>query len=467
MKLSVMELQKTMTSHDPIDPSMIQADGICPGISVGQQIPLALKEKETLAYRLMEKVCEPRNLNRALKRVKANKGAPGCDGMTVRELSKHFKQNRNNLVWSLLEGTYRPQPVRGITIPKPNGGERQLGIPTVVDRLVQQAIHQVLEPILDPNFSESSFGFRPGRSAHGALKQAQEIVRGGRRWVVDIDIEAYFDNVNHDILVSRLARRIGDKRLLKLIRRFLQAGLMQDGICHQRVKGTPQGGPLSPILSNLMLDDLDKELEKRGHLFCRYADDCNIYVHSERAGERVLTSVRDFLRKHLRLEINPMKSAVALVSERQFLGYKFNEKCELGISKKSMKRVKERIRGLTRRNRGINIGEMIRDLNRYLRGWMSYYRLVDRPSWFEGLDGWIRRRLRCFRIKQCRTWLNVAKEYGQLSYKELHRILRAHREGGGLWYKSNTYVAKWIFSVSWFNSQGLQSLKLRYEELTA
>jgi RNA-directed DNA polymerase len=270
----------------------------------------------------MEKVCDRANLNQAYLRVKANKGAPGVDGVNVDELREWLHTHKDELIGSLLDGTYAPQPVKGVQIPKPGGGVRQLGIPTTRDRLVQQAMLQVLTPVLDPTFSENSFGFRPGRGAHDALKQAQQYVEDGRVFVVDMDLEKFFDRVNHDILMARLARNVKDKRFLRITRAFLNAGLMQNGVCVRRDEGTPQGGPLSPLLANLLLDDLDKELEKRGHAFCRYADDCNIYVHSLKAGERVMESITAFLAKRLKLRVNQEKSTVDYVDQRKFLGYR-------------------------------------------------------------------------------------------------------------------------------------------------
>ena len=280
------------------------AEVVQPSPCVEPLSTLAQDRDRALTFSLMEQVVNPANLNRAYARVKANKGAPGTDGMSVGQLAGWIVEHKQVLLASLLDGSYQPQPVRGVQIPKPGGGMRQLGIPTVVDRLVQQAMLQVLEPILDPTFSESSYGFRPGRSAHGALQKAKEFVAGGRDIVVDIDLEKFFDRVNHDVLMSRLSRHVDDKRMLKIIGRFLRAGMMSDGVCVSREQGTPQGGPLSPLLSNLLLDDLDKELERRGHCFCRYADDCNIYVQSTKAGERVMQSITQFLEQKLRLRVN-------------------------------------------------------------------------------------------------------------------------------------------------------------------
>jgi RNA-directed DNA polymerase len=296
-----------------------------------QQAFAVFDHQRALTVSLMEQVCDPKNLLRAYRRVRSNKGKPGVDGMTVHELADWLRENTAALTASLLDGTYRPQPVRGVSIPKPGGGQRQLGIPVVVDRLIQQAILQVLDPIFDPTFSNSSYGFRPGRSPHMALEQARKYVaQEGREFVVDLDLEKFFDRVNHDILMSRIARRIGDKRLLLIIRRFLQAGLMQDGVCVARDEGTPQGGPLSPLLANLLLDDLDQLLESRGHRFCRYADDCNIYVQSLTAGQRVMESVTRFLEEKLKLRVNREKSAVAPVGERKFLGHRLLLNGKLG-----------------------------------------------------------------------------------------------------------------------------------------
>ena len=378
--------------------------GTGPGASEEPQASAAWSQERALTRHLMEEVTGSANLNRAYKRVKANDGAAGVDGMDVTELLAWIAGNREALIASLLDGSYQPQPVRGVQIPKPGGGMRQLGIPTVVDRLVQQAIAQTLEPLLDPTFSASSFGFRPGRGAHDALRQAREYVADGYEIVVDLDLEKFFDRVNHDILMSRLARRIGDKRLLRIIRRFLQAGMMTDGVCNERHEGTPQGGPLSPLLSNLLLDDLDKELERRGHRFCRYADDCNIYVRSQAAGERVMASVTSFLEDRLRLKVNRQKSAVAPVGERQFLGHRLGRGGTLGIGRKSLARAKDRLREITRRNRGdCSLERMIEQANRFTVGWVTYYRHAQCKSALRDLDGWLRRKLRCVELKRCQA----------------------------------------------------------------
>jgi len=371
-------------------------------------------------YDLMERICEPSNLNRAFRQVRRNKGAAGVDGQTIAATQVYLQagDHARQLRESLLQGEYRPQAVRGVKIPKPDGGERQLGIPTVLDRWIQQAIAQVLGDIYEPQFSDASFGFRPGRGAHDALKQAQGYVASGKSWVVDIDLERYFDTVNHDRLMARLAGDIKDKRVLKLIRRYLQAGLLQNGVVTGRQQGTPQGGPLSPLLANIVLDELDKELESRGHCFCRYADDCNIYVSSRKAGERVLSSVTVFLEGKLKLQVNRKKSACAPVNERQFLGYRLMPPGYLTIAPKSLRRMRRRVRELTYRNRGSSLARVIKELTQYLRGWLHYFKLAKAKSILRDLDSWIRRRLRCYRLKQRKRRWSIATWLQQLGVKE-------------------------------------------------
>jgi RNA-directed DNA polymerase len=430
-----------------------------------QQTFTASEPQRALTINLMEQVCDPKNLLRAYRRVRSNKGKPGVDGMTVHELADWLRNNQEALKTSLLEGTYRPQPIRGVQFRKPEGGQRQLGIPVAVDRLVQQAILQVLNPILDPTFSDSSYGFRPGRDAHMALEQARKYVaQEGREIVVDLDLEKFFDRVNHDILMSRVARRIGDKRLLRIIRRFLQADMMQDGVCVTRDEGTPQGGPLSPLLANLLLDDLDLELERRGHRFCRYADDCNIYVRSLTAGQRVMESVTQFLEEKLRLRVNRVKSAVAKVGERKFLGHRLLLNGKLGIAPKSIQRAKERIRQITGRNRGISLAQVIVELNLFLIGWLTYYRHAACGFALECLDKWIRRKLRCYRLKQRKRGRSIATFLRRLGVSPLQASKLA-RSGKGPWRLTNTRQVKAALSVKWFAQQGLVSLVHKYEAL--
>jgi RNA-directed DNA polymerase len=432
--------------------------GTGPGVSEEPQASAAWSQERALTRHLMEEVIGSANLNRAYKRVKANDGATGVDGMGVTELRAWIAGNRETLIASLLDGSYQPKPVRGVQIPKPGGGMRQLGIPTVMDRLVQQAIAQTLEPLLDPTFSGSSFGFRPGRSAHDALRQARGYVAGGHEIVVDLDLEKFFDRVNHDILMSRLARRIGDTRLLRIIRRFLQAGMMTDGVCNERHEGTPQGGPLSPLLANLLLDDLDKELERRGHRFCRYADDCNIYVRSQAAGERVMASVTSFLEGKLRLKVNQQKSAVAPVGERQFLGHRLGRGGTLGIGRKSLARAKDRLREITRRNRGdCPLERMVEQANRFTVGWVTYYRHAQCKSTLRDLDGWLRRKLRCVKLKRCkhvRTMVRFLIGNGVTR----GNALKLASSGKGWWRLTDSQQAKQAMPIAWFDALGLTRL---------
>ena len=430
-----------------------------------QQAFTAFDQQRALTVNLMEQVCDPKNLLRAYRRVRSNKGTPGVDGMTVHDLADWLRENNTALTASLREGTYRPQPVRGVQIPKPGGGQRQLGIPVVVDRLVQQMILQVLNPIFDPTFSNSSYGFRPGRSPHMALEQARKYVaQEGREFVVDLDLEKFFDRVNHDILMSRIARRIGDKRLLLIIRRFLQAGLMQDGVCVARDEGTPQGGPLSPLLANLLLDDLDQLLDSRGHRFCRYADDCNIYVRSLAAGQRVMESVRRFLEEKLKLRVNREKSAVAPVGERKFLGHRLLLNGKLGIAPKSVARAKEKIRQITSRTRGVNLVQIIVELNLFLVGWLVYYRFAAFRGELTRMDEWIRRRLRCYRLKQRKRGKSIAGLLRKLGVSAASAS-RVGSSGKGPWRIADCPPVHKALSIKWFHSQGLISLVAKYDSL--
>lgn len=455
------EMPARLTPAQPI-PDASGKEVIC-AATIGESSSLAAKERQrALTARLMEQVCEPENLNFAYERVKANKGSPGVDGMSVKSLGDWIKVHKHELIASLLDGSYQPQPVRGVQIPKPGGkGMRQLGIPTVVDRLVQQAIGQVLNPILDPTFSASSHGFRPGRSAHDALAKAKEYVAEGRVIVVDIDLEKFFDKVNHDILMARLGRWVGDKRMLKIIGRFLRAGLMQNGVCVLREEGTPQGGPLSPLLANLLLDDLDKELEKRGHRFCRYADDCNIYVQSKAAGERVLTSVTTFLEQKLRLRVNRDKSAVAFVLERKFLGHRLLPGGKLGIAPQSLDRAKERLRQLTGRSRGVSLEQVIGEINEFAVGWVTFFRHAACKMHLLDMDQWLRRRLRCLRLKQCKRTYTIARFLQQLGVPKERAWIGA-LSGKGWWRCADTPSIHEGMSTAWFSSMGLVSLTERY-----
>lgn len=418
------------------------------------QASTALDPARALTVSLMEEVTDRDNLNQAYRRVVANKGSAGVDGLTVGDLGAWIAAHKDEFIASLLEGSYQPQPVRGVEIPKPGGGVRQLGIPTVVDRLVQQAILQVLEKYLDPTFSDSSFGFRSGRGAIDALAQAKRYVAEGRTIVVDLDLEKFFDRVNHDILMSRLARRIGDKRLLRIIRRFLEAGMMQGGVCVDRHEGTPQGGPLSPLLANLLLDDLDQELERRRHAFCRYADDCNIYVQSQAAGERVLASVTLFLEGRLKLRVNRTKSAVASVAERKFLGHRLLTDGTLIIAPQSLDRARDRIRDITRRNRGVSFEETVRQLNSFLTGWVTYFRYAKAKSALAHLGGWVRRKLRCVRLKQRKRAKSITDFLHGLGVPR-DRCWTTAASGKGWWRMAHTPAAQQGMDNAWFQAHGL------------
>jgi len=408
----------------------------------------------------MDAVVERENMWSALRRVERNKGAAGVDDMPVAALRFYLKEHWPRIKAELLEGRYVPSPVLRQDIPKPGGkGMRQLGIPTVVDRLIQQALHQVMQPVFDPDFSESSYGFRPGRSAHDAVLEARAHAASGRRWVVDMDLEKFFDRVNHDIVMSRVARKVKDKRVLKLIRRYLQAGVMDGGLLSQRTEGTPQGGPLSPLLSNILLDDLDQELEKRGHRFCRYADDCNIYVASKRAGERVLASVTHFVETRLKLKVNTAKSAVDRPWNRKFLGYSmtFHKQPRLKVAPESVKRFKGNIRALCRRARGRNLRRFIEALKPKLRGWVNYFRLAEVKGVFEALDQWIRRKLRCIIWRQ---WKRVYTRAKNLMKRGLdkQRAWRSATNGRGPWWNAGASHMNQAFPKKCFDNSGLVSL---------
>jgi RNA-directed DNA polymerase len=415
-------------------------------------------ESPTGTEKLMEEVCKRENLEKALKRVKAKKGSAGIDGMKVEELGLYLKDNWLKIKEQLLSGAYKPKPVKRVEIPKPDGGVRKLGIPTVLDRFIQQAILQVLQEMYDKTFSEHSYGFRPGRSAHQAVLQAQKYIGEGYTIVVDIDLEKFFDKVNHDRLMSALAKRIEDKRMLKVIRAYLNAGVMEDGLVKPTQEGTPQGGNLSPLLSNIVLDELDKELEKRGHRFVRYADDSNIYVKSARAGERVMESITKFITEKLRLKVNKEKSAVDKPSERKFLGYSFTEETppKLKISHKSLIRFKDRIRGITNRNRGISLMQLVKELMEYVRGWMGYYRHSQTHSILEQLSSWIRRRIRCFIWKQWKTAENRASELIERGVKG--RLAQAVAHTTGLWATSCNGALHSALSNSYMARIGIQPL---------
>jgi RNA-directed DNA polymerase len=407
----------------------------------------------------MEEIVERENLKIALRRVKANKGAPGVDGMTVDQLGDHLKQHWPALREQLLSGTYRPKPVKRVEIPKPDGGVRKLGIPTVLDRFLQQAVMQVLQQRWDPEFSDHSYGFRPGRSAHQAVAQAQQYIAEGCGWCVDLDLEKFFDRVNHDRLMARIAKRVDDKRLLKLIRAFLNAGVMENGLLSPSVEGTPQGGPLSPLLSNIVLDELDCELERRGHRHVRYADDCNIYVRSERAGQRVMMSITRFITQRLKLKVNEAKSAVARPQERKFLGFSFTDGPEIrrAIAPKALMRFKDKIREITRQAKGISIETTVKRLATYMVGWRGYFGFCETPEVLIGLVRWVRLRLRCALWRQWKTPRRRRAALLQLGVRP-RLATNTAGSGRGPWYLARSKALSVGASNAYFRSLGLPSL---------
>jgi RNA-directed DNA polymerase len=447
-------------------PLVAEGRGEAPEIAPEEAEPLVAKptpENPALMEQLMEEVCNRENLERAWKRVRANKGGPGVDGMTVDAAKDFLCGHWPSIRSQLLEGTYQPQPVKRVEIPKPDGGVRKLGVPCVVDRLIQQALLQVLQEQWDPTFSEHSYGFRPGRSAHQAVAQAQCYIAEGYGVVVDLDLEKFFDRVNHDSLMARVAARVFDKRVLKLIRAFLNTGVMENGLVRPVDEGTPQGGPLSPLLSNLVLDDLDKELTRRGHRFCRYADDCNIYVRSRRAGERVMASVSRFLTNKLRLKVNEEKSAVARPEERKFLGFSIsNDGSERRIAPKALAKFKMRVRDLTRRTRGISLQMMIKELKPYLIGWSGYFSFCQTPRVLTNLEAWIRRRLRMYLWRQWQNSHNRFKELRSRGVSKFHARIAAGSPTG-FWRMSGHPAVQQALRNHFFDSLGLPRLYVSTE----
>jgi RNA-directed DNA polymerase len=408
---------------------------------------------------LMDAVCERGNLMLAYQRVIENKGAAGVDGIGVAKFKDHLKQHWPTIKAKLLAGSYMPSPVRRVDISKPQGGMRTLGIPTLTDRMIQQALHQVLSPIFEADFSESSYGFRPGRNAHQAIKVAKQYVAEGRRIVVDMDLEKFFDRVNHDLLMEKISKKIGDGRVLRLIRRYLEAGMMAEGIVSPRTEGTPQGGPLSPLLSNILLTALDRELERRGHAFCRYADDCNIYVRSQQAGERVMASITQFLADTLKLTVNAAKSAVARPWTRKFLGYSltWHKTPRLRIAPTSLKRLEDKIREVLKGARGRSLTKVTTELNPILRGWMAYFRLTETKKALEELDGWIRHKLRCILWRQWKRPYTRAMNLMKAGLTE-ERAFRSAFNQRGPWWNSGASHMNQAFPKSFFDRLGLVSL---------
>ncbi len=431
-----------------------------PGTGAGAEVrTAAVGRTKPEALRLMEAAVARSNMLCAYERVVKNKGAPGVDGLTVAAFKPWLQAHWPRVRQGLLAGEYVPSAVRKVEIPKPQGGVRTLGIPTVLDRLIQQALHQVMQPLFEPEFSESSYGFRPGRNAHQAVKAARSYVAEGRRWTVDLDLEKFFDRVNHDVLMARVVRKVKDERVLKLIRRYLEAGLMEGGVVSARTEGTPQGGPLSPLLSNILLTDLDRELERRGHRFCRYADDCNIYVGSKRSGQRVMTAITAFLEQRLKLKVNAAKSAVARPWQRKFLGYSmtWHKKPKLKIAQQSRERFAEKVRKALQEARGKSLKQAVEQLNPQLRGWISYFRLTEVKGVLEELDGWIRHRLRALLWRQWKRNHTRAKNLMRRGLQQ-QRAWQSATNGHGPWWNSGASHMNEAYPKSWFDRMGLVSL---------
>lgn len=424
----------------------------------------ACKDARHSTVGLMDKVADPSNIQRAFRKVRAKDGAVGIDGMSTNALGEWLIENLDTLCIELKENRYMPSLVRGVQIPKPQGGYRQLGIPTVKDRLVQQAILQVLTPLYEPIFSEHSHGFRPKRSAHDALRESLDYVKRGMTTVVDLDLEKFFDEVNHHRLMWVLNQRIGDKVVLSLIHRFVKAGLLMGGLTSQRMKGTPQGGPLSPLLSNIVLDELDKELEYRGHCYVRYADDVKIFVGSTAAGMRVKERIIGFIEDTLKLRVNVSKSCVCACWELNFLGHAITHTGTLALSKSSHQRVKTKIRQLTRRNQGISLGQIMRTLQQHLQGWLVYFRYAAMGKTVSRLDKWIRRKLRCFRLKQCKRVIGIVRWLRRLGVGEV-LCWKTALSGKSWWRLSNSPGADMAMTTHWFTTQGYYSLHTHYQSL--
>ena len=428
------------------------------------QLKEAGEQERALTHDFMGAILCHSNIKQAYKQVKQNKGVAGIDQMPVGEFAVWYAANGEILLSQLHNGTYEPQGVKQVEIPKPNGGKRKLGIPTVTDRIIQQAIAQVLSPIYERKFSDHSYGFRPNRSAHQALKKGSEYVEQGRKIVVDMDLKTFFDVVNHDRLMYRLSTTIGDKTLLGLIRKYLQSGIMVDGVVSQRTEGTPQGSPLSPLLSNIVLDELDEELERRGHKFVRYADDCNIYVRSQVAGERVMESVSNFIENKLKLIVNREKSQVCEVNQTKFLGYTIQKDGNLSIAIKSVERFKEKVRNITKRNRGVKFEQVIAELIPVMRGWLNYFHKARCKSLLKNLDSWIRRKLRCYRLKQCKRTITLQQFLKSRGVDTWQTWILA-LSGKGHWRKSGCPQVQQALSNKWFDEVGLYNLTLNYEKL--
>lgn len=443
------------------EPADGEAGGTSNATETGAELSSRLEQQRALTENILERIVDYGNLDKAYRQVKSNNGSSGVDGMEIEELRQWLGGHLKELQESILQGQYEVSAVRKVEIPKPTGGVRMLGIPTVKDRLIQQAIHQELNRYYEPYFSDHSYGFRPGRSAGQAILQASGYIAEGREWVVDIDLEKFFDKINHDRLMQRLSKGIGDKRLLRLINAYLKTGMMTDWLTEQRIAGTPQGSPLSPLLSNIVLDELDRELEKRGLRFCRYADDCNIFVKSKKAGERVLKSVTDFIERKLKLKVNLSKSGVRHCSEVKFLGYTVMREGKIRVADKSIVRLKDKIKELTIRSRGVTLAQIVKELNAVIMGWTNYFHLAN--SWlstFKELDGWLRRKLRCYRLKQCGRKYTIFKFLRSFDIP-INTSWNVVLYSGGWWNMSQKKAVGEAMNLQWFARLGLQSLHVR------
>lgn len=419
-------------------------------------------QERTLSEAMMEEIASHQNLLRSYRRVVSNGGSAGVDGKQTKELKNWLRTNHTNLRKQLMSGTYRPQGVKGVEIPKPGGGKRQLGIPTVVDRFVQQAIAQVMMRQYEPTFSEHSYGFRPARNCWQAVQEATSVVSEGKSYVIDLDLEKFFDEVNHDHLMSRLSKRIGDKRVLKLIRLFLQSGIMQGGVICQRIKGTPQGSPLSPLLSNIVLDELDQELESRGLKFVRYADDVKIFAGSEKAAQRIKANITSYIESKLLLKVNQQKSRICRGYELNFLGHCLLYDNKVGLSKESETRLKAKVKTITQRNRGISFAQVVKEVNQVLRGWHLYFRYAAMQTKIQKIDGWIKRRLRCFRLKQCKRVMGIVRFLRKEGVEEKLSWQTA-LSGKGWWRLSNSPATNMAMNDFWFAKEGYYSLSANYK----
>jgi RNA-directed DNA polymerase len=450
-------------SRVKLEPVSQPVDGINTGEQTGDELQSRLEKQRALTENILDEIVAYGNLTRGYEQVRRNGGSSGIDEMDIAGLQQWLGQHIEELRSALLKEEYKVSAVRKVGIPKPGGGLRMLGIPTVKDRLIQQAIQQELSRYYEPHFSGHSYGFRPGRNAQQAILRASDYIKDGNEWVVDIDLEKFFDKINHDRMMQRLSKGIGDKRLLRLINAYLKAGMMESGIEQQRTAGTPQGSPLSPLLSNIVLDELDKELERRGHNFCRYADDCNIYVRSKRAGERVMASVISFIEGKLKLKVNRAKSGVRHCSEVKFLGYTLLPEGGIRAADKSVDRLKEKVKEITRRNRGVKFEQVVKELNAVIRGWTNYFGLANKwLSTFANMDGWIRRKLRCYKLKQCGKKYAIHKMLCKLGVTE-GSSWNVVMYSQGWWKMSSKMAVSQAMNIKWFREQRLQSLKIRMQ----